>query len=57
MLAITYLDAAGMACAVASPKGYETSGLVQYLLEEYIERKFLHYPIETDVLYLNRLKI
>ena len=48
ILAITYSDAAAMARGLASPARYESRDLLPNFFAKYIDRKLLHYVMETD---------
>ncbi|MGB1684068.1 MAG: hypothetical protein ACPHDN_02495, partial [Candidatus Puniceispirillaceae bacterium] len=47
-LVITYPDAAAMARGFASPARYESRDLLPNFFAKYIDRKLLHYEVETD---------
>ena len=54
ILAITYTDAAAMACGVASPTRYESRNLLLNFFAKYIDRKLLHCRMETDIFMPNQ---
>ena len=52
--AITYPDTAAMARGLASPARYEPRDTLPNFFAKYIDRKLLHYVMETDIFMPNQ---